>query len=60
MWAYWRNKYGAADALEDYFPQTLAADPVLSSALAQIKVANLAIEARMDQLIAEQNKEQKI
>lgn len=50
MWPYWRNDKGLEPALVDYFPQTLAGDAVLTSALAQLRVARLAIDVRMSEL----------
>ena len=42
MWSYWAEKKGVIEALEDYFPQTLANDSSLQLALHTIK-ANLAL-----------------
>jgi hypothetical protein len=56
MWHYWENKYGIREALQYHYPNTLADDPQLQVALAQIKNAELAIKtimgerARKDQL----------
>lgn len=50
MWGYWRDKYGIADALKDYYPELLKGDPVLSAAVAQLRMAELAIEARMQEI----------
>lgn len=51
MWGYWRREYGSAiSALTEQFPETLAKDPVLQQAAAQIRVAEMAIESRMQEL----------
>lgn len=47
MWAYWRDKHGIKDALEYQFPETLAKEPLLQVALAQIKLAEFAIDSFM-------------
>lgn len=38
MWGYWRDKYGSAAALEDYYPKLLKATPVLQQSLHLIQV----------------------
>jgi hypothetical protein len=53
----WRNAKGTyshiSDALECRFPEALKKDPILQAAFAQIKIGEIAIEGRMEQLIAE-------
>lgn len=58
MWDYWRDEKGLQAALEDYFPQTLAGDAVLQSALAQLRVAQIAIGMRMQELVDQQARAQ--
>jgi hypothetical protein len=50
MWEYWRGKYGHVDALEEYYADLLASDPRLISAVAQLRNAKAAIDARMAEL----------
>lgn len=51
MWSYWRRKRGGVkETLESDYPELLANDPVLQQAAAQIRVGELAIEARMQEL----------
>lgn len=47
MWDYWRDKKGFEEALTDYYPRTLAENPQLQAALAQLRNAELAIDAIM-------------
>lgn len=47
MWSYWRDKYSIATALEDYYPNTVAADPQLQVALAQLRNSELVINMIM-------------
>lgn len=54
MWSYWKDERDAVTALEDGYPELLSKDPILQVCVAQIKAAELAINARMDQLEAEQ------
>ncbi len=57
MWTYWRDKYGIEIALKEYYPDILKSDPVLSFATAQLKTAELAINARMEELRVESDEE---
>lgn len=50
MFNYWADKKGLKDAVKDYYPDTLAKDPVISMALAQIELSELAIQARVADL----------
>lgn len=52
MWEYWRDKYGALDAVKEQYPATLKGDVLLSVAVAQIELGTLALEARMQQLVS--------
>lgn len=52
MWPYWRDDKGLKDAATDYFPELFQNDPVLAFALAQINAAEFAIDTRMAQLAA--------
>lgn len=57
MWDMWRRDYRSPkDAVEEHYPNTLANDPVLRHALAQIETGELALNARMQQL-ADQEEE---
>jgi hypothetical protein len=47
MWSYWRDKKGPVEALEDYFPKTLAGNPQLTAALVQVKSGLQLIESVM-------------
>lgn len=58
MWTYWRDKYGPAEALEEYFPELLKSDPILKAAHAQFIVGKQALESRMAELVQQaQDKE---
>lgn len=46
-WTYWRDKKGLQEALTDYYPDRLKADPRLQVALAQIEIAEIAINKIM-------------
>lgn len=50
MWTYWRDKKGMEEALEDYYPDRLQADPELQLAVYQIHAARALIEAKMSAL----------
>ena len=51
MWNWHRNDYyTVSGALEDKYPQLLAKDAILHTAMCQIRVAELAIDKRMEQL----------
>ena len=51
MWSYWRDKRGSArDALENDYPELLGKSLLLRTALAQIRVAEAAIDQLMSQL----------
>ena len=50
MWRYWVEKEcGVADAMRHHYPKTARGDLVIAAALAQIEMAELAINARMQQ-----------
>lgn len=53
MWDYWCDKYGPVEALKVYYSHLLLNDSMLRAAVAQIEIAELAIRARMDKLVAE-------
>ncbi len=46
---YWRDKKGLKRALREYYPQTLAADLRLKTALATIEMAEASINAIMQE-----------
>lgn len=50
LWGYWKDKHGLKEAIEFQYPNTLANDPTLRHALAQIQAGELALNARMEQL----------
>lgn len=50
MWPYWRDDKGLERALVDYFPKTLASNPQLKAALAQLRNAELVIDTIMTRL----------
>ena len=50
MWTYWRGKYGYETALRDYYPILSKQHPVLSIAIVQMKMAQLAIEKVFEEL----------
>ena len=52
-WAYWVGKYGLEDAVNDYLPPVLKADPVVVAALAQMTIGRLALQARISELLKE-------
>lgn len=49
-WRCWRDKYGTEQALDEYFPELLKTNPLLSAAKIQIEIAKLAIDAEMKRL----------
>jgi hypothetical protein len=53
MWKYHQAEYGTADALEVYYAETLAKNIQLQMAIAQIKNAELVIDAIMSKDIEE-------
>jgi len=55
MWSYWRDKNGHEDALTDYFPEVVAANPDLQQALYSIRAAKALIDQTMTRLEAEAN-----
>jgi hypothetical protein len=56
-WSFYRGEYATAGAtLEAQYGELLARDPVLQHAVAQARVAELAIEARMAQLGANEER----
>lgn len=53
-WSFWRSEYTSAVATATAcYAETVAKDPVLQAAVAQAQIAELAIEARMQQLSLE-------
>jgi len=44
MWDYWRDKYGHVDALETYYPESLATHIELQQAVYSIKSAKALID----------------
>ena len=50
MWRYWvDDEGGVVDAMRRHYPKTARGDLVIAAALAQIEMAELAINARMQQ-----------
>lgn len=55
----WRLRdYTREELLEQYYPHLAVSDPIIHQALAQLKLANFALDARMAQLTDEQEQEQ--
>lgn len=52
-WHYHRRDRGVADALDNCYPEACREDEVLRTARAQIRVAEAAIDFRMQQLADE-------
>jgi hypothetical protein len=50
MIQYWVNKKGLLEAIEDYYPETLAKDPAIISAIHQLQNAERAINARIAEI----------
>jgi hypothetical protein len=53
MWSFWRDKHGPVEALEDYYPETVASSPQLTAAVTQVKNGLLVIDAIMSEAEAE-------
>ena len=53
MWLHWREKYGPRTAVEEYFCCSLATNIDLQLAISQIKNAERAIDAIMEELANE-------
>lgn len=54
MWSYWRDKYGVERALDDYYSDLIARNPLLAVAKVQIEIAKRAIESEMKRLADEE------
>jgi len=50
MFQYWLEKYDRPEALEAYFPETLASSPELQAALAMYNNSTLLIDTIMERL----------
>ena len=57
MWTYWRDKYGIEAALTDYYPNTLAEDQHLRTALSHLIMAKSYIDMRMAELATKWSEE---
>jgi hypothetical protein len=49
MWSYWVGKYGPLEALQLYFPKTLAENPKLQHAVYDIEAKLAVIEKFMNE-----------
>ncbi len=58
MWTYWRDKKGIDDALEHYFPKTVASDPRLQQALAMRRAGELLANEVMGELEAKADEDE--
>lgn len=56
MWSYWRDTKGFEYALEGYYQETLAKDPLIRYHFLQTKIAKDMINKRMQELAVEENK----
>lgn len=50
MVQFWIDKKGLDEAIDEYYPDTLAKDPAIAAARLQMKNAERAIMARIDEL----------
>lgn len=50
MWSYWRDRKGAVEALQDYYPDLLKQRPDLMHGLLQIQSGELLINETMEGL----------
>lgn len=60
MWHYWKDEYFSLRlAIEGQYRDLLTSDPIIAQAVAQIRVGEMAIEARMEELLRqhEENEE---
>ncbi len=50
MWGYWKDKHGIAGALKYQYPELVKDDFLLTAAMVQIELAEMAIDRRMEEL----------
>lgn len=51
--SYWVDKYGLVEAVKEYAPAEVKLDPVVAAAIATIRIGELALEARVKEMLPE-------